>query len=66
MAQDWVAQSVRSKFMLRDASGSLKGVTMYYDPVLEHNNFAGVGMGLGVAFYLLPYAPEVAREMYEG
>lgn len=52
--------------MLRDASGSLKGVTMYYDPVLEHNNFAGVGMGLGVAFYLLPYAPEVAREMYEG
>ncbi len=65
MALDWVESQLKPKFMQRTADGQLVSVTMYYDPVIEHNNPGGTGIGLGLAFYLLPYQPEVAREMFD-
>ena len=51
--------------MMRDADGKLISVTMYYDPVLDHNQPGGTEIGLGVGFYILPQDRELAREMYE-
>ena len=51
--------------MQRSPDGELVSCTMYYDPVIEHNNPGGTTMGLGIAFYLLPYESDVAREMFE-
>ena len=39
------------------------GRSRYYDPIIEHNSPGGTPMGLGIAFYLLPYEPDCAREM---
>ena len=57
MALDWVETQVKPKFMQRAADGQLVSVTMYYDPVIGHDSPGGTGIGLGVAFYLLPYRP---------
>jgi hypothetical protein len=65
VALDWVESQVKPKFMQRTPEGELVSVTMYYDPIIEFNNPGGTGIGLGVAFYLLPYEPDVAREMFE-
>ena len=65
MALDWVETQVKPKFMQRTPDGQLVSCTMYYDPVVDHNNPGGTTMGLGIAFYLLPYEQGAAREMYE-
>lgn len=64
VAKEWWRYHARN-YMPRDAAGKVVGATMYYDPVLDHNHISDAIMGLGAAWYALPQAPELAREMYE-
>ena len=47
-------------------SGKITNVTTYYDPELDyHLRAAGIIMGFGLAWYILPQDPILAKELYD-
>jgi hypothetical protein len=72
VCQSWCTNWMASEGMARNKQGELTGVIGYYDPEIDEKHFfgsaeKGAGMGLGVAWYLLPQggiAAELALEMY--
>lgn len=61
---DWV-QFASDNYMGFDQQGSLEWITTYYDPIENFKVNGGAAGGIGIAFYLMPQAPEIATRLYD-
>lgn len=61
---DWV-QFAQGAYLDLGGDQPPARITTYYDPLLDIHLRASVAGGFGVAFYLAPIAPEVARAIYD-
>ncbi len=60
----WVEDVFRKRFMAFDGRGNLKGVGLYYDPVLERLHGNHRAFGLAPAFYAVPQNRPLAELLY--
>ena len=73
VCQDWCTNWMGKEGVNYNADGELVSVVGYYDPELDHKQYfgskeRGAGMGLGIAWYLLPQggvAADLAVAMYK-
>lgn len=61
--QEWLEHTKGSYYGV-DKAGRLQWVAMYYDPLKEHVHSLPPPLGLAIAFYALPQAPEFAEFLY--
>ena len=64
-ARVWLNE-FKTRYCDVDAAGNIQNTTTYFDPELDyHNQAAGIFIGFGVAWYVLPQDPVLARELYD-
>ncbi len=61
--QDWLERT-RGDYFGIDKQERLRWVTLFYDPVVEHNQTVGPSGGFAVSLYSIPQAPEWAEFLY--
>jgi len=64
VARDYFSGFFSEKLMELNEKGEITAVPLYYDPNIDHAQSMGNLIGLGVAWYILPYAPELAYKLY--
>ena len=56
----------KTRYSITDTSGQIINLTTYYDPELDiHLRTANIFIGFGIAWYVLPQDPVLAKELYE-
>jgi hypothetical protein len=60
----WDAETRTSYYGVE--GGTLRWVTLYYDPLIQHHQTVGPSGGFANAMYLIPQDPEFAEFLYHG
>ena len=65
-ARKWLSE-FKNRYCILDNDNNIVNVTLYYDPEINYHSYAaGILMGFGVAWYVLPQDIHLAKELNDG